>query len=42
LSYFFIELETLLPFSAFAIWTDKTIGAENFVKLAELVKNIGP
>jgi hypothetical protein len=42
LSYFFIDLEKLVPFSASAFWTDKTVGAEGFMKLAEIIENIAP
>jgi hypothetical protein len=42
LSYFFIDLETHIPFKGGAFWTENTTGAQGFMKFAEFIENISP
>lgn len=42
LSYFFVDLETLIPFKAGAFWTENTTGAEGFMEFAELIESMSP
>jgi hypothetical protein len=42
LSYFFIDLETHIPFKGGAFWTENTTDAQGFMKFAELIESMSP